>query len=100
VTDSLPCPRCGGPSDLATWLDRAQPKHAADGAICSACPRCEAESFLALRNAEAAIGTLSPAPAMFRPERRVRIEGLAVDARFDHTRVTLGKRSWRFETAR
>jgi len=100
VTDSLPCLHCGAPSDLASWLDRAQPKLAADSAIRAVCPRCEAESYLALRAGEAAIGTLSPAPAMFRPERRVRVEGLDVSARFDHTTIALAQRSWRFDSGR
>ena len=98
MTDSLPCPRCGGPSDLASWLDRARPKLAGDGAISASCPRCEAESHLSVRSGEAAIGTLSPAPVMFRPERRARVEGLAAKAGFDHTTIALGKRSWRFES--
>ena len=99
MTDSLPCPRCGGPSDLASWLDRAQPKLAADSAIRASCPRCEQESHLALRSGEAAIGSLSPAPVMFRPERKVRIEALDVKTQFDHIAITLGKRSWRFASA-
>jgi hypothetical protein len=97
VTDSLPCPSCGGASDLASWLDRAQPKLATGACVRALCPRCETDAYLALRAGEAAIGTLSPAPALFRPERRVRIDALAVRARFDHTAVELGKRSWRFE---
>lgn len=97
MTDSLPCPRCGGASDLASWLDRAKPKLAAAGAIQAACPRCDAESHVCLRRGEAAIGTLSPAPALFRPERRVDVEGLDVESRFDSTAVTLANRSWRFE---
>ncbi len=67
MTDSLPCPTCGGASDLASWLDRAQPKLAAGTSVRARCPRCEAEAHLVVRPGEAAIGTLSPAPALFRP---------------------------------
>jgi hypothetical protein len=34
---------------------------------------------------------------VFRPERRVDVEGLDVESRFDSTAVTLANRSWRFE---
>ena len=97
MTDSLPCGSCGGPSDLASWLDRAHRKLAAEGCVRAACPRCDAEALLGLRTGEAAIGTLSPAPALFRPERRVGIEALEVRARFDCTDVALEARRWRFE---
>ncbi|HEY8121742.1 MAG TPA: hypothetical protein VII78_10520 [Myxococcota bacterium] len=97
MSDSLPCGRCGGPSDLASWLDRAQRKLAASDFVCAHCPRCDGEAHLALRSGEAAIGTLSPAPALFRPERRAQIAELVVSARFDHVAVALAARSWRFE---
>lgn len=97
MTDSLPCPRCGGPSDLASWLDRAERRLAAAGCLRSACPRCDGEAHLALSAGNAAIGTLSPAPALFRPERRLALPGLEVAAGFDHTRVALGARRWLFE---
>ena len=97
MTDGLPCPRCGGTSDLASWLDRADKRLAPAGCVRAACPRCEAEAHLALRSGEAAIGSLSPAPALFRPERRVNVAGLAVNARFDLTAVSLAERRWSFE---
>ena len=97
MTDSLPCTRCGGPSDLASWLDHADVKLAPADCVRAACPRCDAEAHLALRACEAAIGTLSPTPAIFRPERRAQIGALAVSARFDHIAVALGARRWRFE---
>lgn len=97
MSDGLPCSRCGGSSDLASWLDRAEAKLAPAECMRATCPRCDAESYLALRAGEAAIGTLSPAPSLFRPERRAAIAGLAVNARFDHVSVALAARSWRFE---
>jgi hypothetical protein len=96
VSDSLPCSKCGGPSDLATWLDRADAKLAPAECLRAACPRCDGELHLAVRSGEAAIGSLSPAPAVFRPERRAQIAGLDVRARFDHVAVALGARRWRF----
>jgi ribosomal protein S27AE len=94
---SLPCPHCGGASPLASWLDRADAKLAAATSLRAQCPRCDAEAHLALRSGEAAIGSLSPAPAMFRPERRAHIAGLEVRERFDHLAVALETRRWRFE---
>jgi hypothetical protein len=96
VSDSLPCSRCGSPSDLASWLDRAKPELAPAECVSAACPRCEAELVLSLRSGEAAVGSLSPAPAIFRPDRRAQIPGLEVRARFDHVAVALGARSWLF----
>jgi hypothetical protein len=96
VSDSLPCPLCGGPSDLASWLDRAHPQLAPADCVRASCPRCDAEAHLSLRTGEAAIGTLSPAPAMFRPTRRTQIPGLQVRPRFDHVACALEARSWRF----
>jgi ribosomal protein S27AE len=96
VSESLPCPRCGGPSDLASWLDRADAQLAPAESLRAACPRCDAEQHLALRSGDAAIGSLSPAPALFRPERRLPVAGLEVRARFDHVEVILAARSWRF----
>ena len=96
MSDSLPCPHCGGPSDLASWLDRADPRLAPAESLRAQCPRCEAEAHLALRSGEAAIGSLSPAPALFRPERRAQIAGLEVHARFEEVAVGLGARRWRF----
>lgn len=97
MTDSLPCPHCGGPSDLASWLDRADSQLAPSDALRARCPRCDAEAHLALRSGEAAIGSLSPAPALFRPERRAPIAGLEVRPRFEDVSVALGARRWRFE---
>jgi hypothetical protein len=97
LSDALPCSQCGGPSDLASWLDRADRKLAPGECVRAACPRCDAEAHLVLRTGEAAIGTLSPAPAMFRPERRAAIAGLSVSARFDHVAAALAARRWRFE---
>ncbi len=97
MSESLPCPRCGGPSDLATWLDSAEPKLAPAGCLRARCPRCEGEAHLALRSGEAAIGTLSSSPAMFRPERRANVAGLDVITRFDGLRVALERRGWVFE---
>ena len=97
MTDSLPCPRCGGASNLSSWLDRADTRLAAAGCVCAACPRCQAEAHLSLRSGEAAIGSLSPAPAQFRPERRTPNPELEVNRRFDYTAVALGARRWRFE---
>jgi len=94
---SLPCPHCGGASPLASWLDRADAKLAPANSVRAECPRCDAEAYLALRAGEAAIGSLSPAPALFRPERRAQIAGLDVRERFDHVAVALEARSWRFE---
>jgi hypothetical protein len=96
VSDSLPCPHCGAPSDLASWLDRAEAQLAPSDSVCARCPRCDAEAHLALRSGEAAIGSLSPAPALFRPERRARVAGLEVRARFEDVSVALGARRWRF----
>jgi hypothetical protein len=96
VTNALPCTSCGGRSDLASWLDAAHPKLAAEW-VRAACPRCEAEAHLALRPGEAAIGTLSPAPAMFRPERRIAVGELGVTTSFAWVVVTLAARRWRFE---
>jgi hypothetical protein len=96
VSDSLPCSHCGGPSDLASWLDRGAPQLAPADSVRTTCPRCEAELYLSLRSGEAAIGSLSPAPALFRPERRARVASLEVRARFDHVMVAWGSRSWRF----
>jgi hypothetical protein len=96
VSESLPCPRCGGQSDLATWLDHADAKLAPAESLRATCPRCEGEAHLALRGGEAAIGSLSPAPSLFRPDRRAQITGLAVTARFDHVEVALAARRWRF----
>jgi hypothetical protein len=98
VSESLPCPRCGGASDLASWLDRAERRLAPASSIRASCPRCGGEAHLSLEAGAAAIGTLSPAPALFRPERRAAVPALRVLARFDHTRVELGPRSWAFET--
>ena len=67
MSEALPCPRCGGASDLASWLDRAHAQLAAAGCLRARCPRCDAEAHLALEPGASAIGTLSPAPAMFRP---------------------------------
>jgi hypothetical protein len=97
MTDSLPCPACGAPSDLASWLDRAQRKLAAEECVRAVCPRCEAEAHLRLRPGEAAVGTLSPAPVLFRPERRLSTPALEVRARFDQLAVALGARRWLFE---
>jgi len=97
VTDSLPCPHCGGASDLASWLDRAHSKLATEATVRATCPRCETEAHLALRSGEAAIGSLSPAPTIFRPERRTRIEGLTVRTHFDHITIERAARRWRFE---
>jgi hypothetical protein len=97
VSDAaLHCSHCGGPSDLASWLDRADAQLAPADCVCAACPRCDAALHLALRSGEAALGSLSPAPAVFRPERRAQVAGLEVRARFDHVAVALGARSWRF----
>ena len=96
MSDALPCTQCGGASDLASWLDRARPRLAPAESVSAACPRCDREAQLWLRSGEAAIGTLSPAPAVFRPERRIQLSELAVRARFDHVAVTLGARVWRF----
>ncbi len=96
MSDSLPCPRCGGPSDLATWLDRADAALAPAESVRATCPRCEGEAHLVLRSGEAAIGTLSPAPSMFRPDRRAQVPGLAVAARFEQIEVALAARRWRF----
>ena len=63
----------------------------------ASCPRCDSEAHLSVSAGEAAIGTLSPAPPVFRPERRAQIAGLAVDSRFDHLAVALAARSWLFE---
>ena len=97
MCDALPCLQCGGPSDLASWLDRAQRKLSAGECVRAKCPRCDAEAHLALRAGEAAIGTLSPAPAIFRPERRTQVAELVVSARFDCVSIALAARSWRFE---
>ncbi len=96
MSDALPCLQCGGPSDLASWLDRADAKLAPAECLRATCPRCDAEAHLALQAGEAAIGSLSPAPKVFRPERRASIAGLAVTARFDHVAVALAARHWRF----
>jgi hypothetical protein len=96
MSDSLPCSKCGGASDLASWLDRADSQLAPADCVRATCPRCDAESHLSLRSGEAAIGSLSPAPAMFRPDRRAPIARLEVRARFDHIACALGARSWRF----
>jgi len=96
MSDSLPCAKCGGGSDLASWLDRADAQLAPADCVRAACPRCDAESHLSLCSGEAAIGSLSPAPAMFRPLRRIQIARLEVRARFDHVACALGARSWRF----
>ena len=98
MTDALLCPRCGGGSDLASWLDRADKRLAPAGCVRASCPRCDAEAHLALRTGEAAVGSLSPAPAIFRPERRVNVAGLVVSARFDHSAVSLAQRRWSFES--
>ena len=94
---SLPCPQCGGSSPLASWLDHADAKLAPASSLHAQCPRCDAEAHLALRSGEAAIGSLSPAPAMFRPERRAQIAGLDARERFDHVEISLDTRRWRFE---
>ena len=96
MSDSLPCSHCGNPSDLASWLDRAAAELAPAECVRAVCPRCEAELYLALRSGEASVGTLSPSPAMFRPDGRAQIAGLEVRARFDHVAVSLGARSWLF----
>lgn len=99
MSESLPCPRCGGASDLASWLDRAERRLAPAGCVRASCPRCDAEAHLALGTGSASIGSLSPAPALFRPERRVALPALQVASRFDATRVALGARSWSFEAS-
>ncbi len=97
MSDTLPCPRCGGASDLASWLDRAHARLAPAGCLRAHCPRCDAEAHLELTPGGSAIGTLSPAPAMFRPERRVAQPALAVQRTLDGLLVTLGQRRWLFE---
>jgi hypothetical protein len=97
VSDALPCPRCGGASDLASWLDRAHARLVEAGCLRARCPRCDGDAHLALEAGGSAIGTLSPAPAMFRPERRVAQPELAVRRSLDGLLVSLGPRRWLFE---
>jgi hypothetical protein len=91
----LACPSCGGPSDLASWLDRAAGATPGGRCVEARCPRCEAPAWLELAADEAAVGTRVPGhPPLFRPAQRARQQGLAVEASLDGLVVRWLHRRW------
>jgi hypothetical protein len=91
----LPCPACGGSSDLATLLDAATGAWPAERCVAVRCPRCEGELTLELASERVAIGSRGEAPrAPFRPEWRVDQPGLLVDSRPEGLLVRLQHRQW------
>ena len=94
----LRCPRCGGPSDVPTWLDHARTKVLEHGAVAVDCPRCRADLHLEVRKGHAALGSLSEtAPRMFRPEVRLEQSGLETSGDPDTMRVAWQRREWWFQ---
>lgn len=91
----LACPECGGPSDLASWLDRAHGATPGERHVEVRCPRCGASAWLELGTDQAALGTRLPGrPPFFRPVQRVRQAGVAVQAGPDGLVVHWQRRRW------
>jgi hypothetical protein len=91
----LACPACGGPSDLASWLDQTRGATPGGGRVETRCPRCDASAWLELRPGEAALGTLVPGrPPLFQPAQRARQPGFEVASSLDGLVVQWLHRRW------
>ncbi len=94
----LRCPRCGGPSDLPTWLDHARTKVLEHGTVPVDCPRCRTDLQLEVKPGHAAIGSLSETtPRMFRPETRIAQADLTTSGSPDALKVVWQRREWWFQ---
>ena len=95
---SLPCPACGGRSDLASWLDAGLRAWRGERCVETRCPRCDGPAHLHLAKGEVAIGErLESGPVRFRPTQKRAQRGLDVAGRPDSLRVELPPRTWHFE---